>query len=268
MRAEAAWLDRAWREARRPVVITGAGISVASGLAPFRGSQDAVWSKTAQEMGTLRMFESDPVRQWGWYLDRFDVAFDAEPNAAHHALATLGRRVAENGGQMAIVTQNIDGLHIKAGSDDVIEAHGAVRYLRCSGAGCTNSAPDGTLPWQRELFDRFRASRAREHLPTCSACGKLLRPHVLWFDERYAGHSAYRIGEVARWLDEADLLVFIGTSFSVGLTESAMFKADLRALPTWSIDPHSAPVAGHVFWLQTAAEDVLPALSFARGEGP
>lgn len=261
MRAEISWLVRAWQEARRPLVITGAGISVASGLAPFRGDKDAVWSKTTTEMGTRRMFEADPVAQWRWYLSRFEQALEAAPNRAHTALAALAHQKATAGGQMGLITQNVDGLHRRAGSPDVIEIHGAARLVRCSQNGCANGAPTGTLPWDSALFDRFRVAGDRASLPQCPLCSALLRPHVLWFDERYAEHAGYRSAEVQPWLDTADLVMFVGTSFSVGLTETAMFKADLRQLPTWSIDPNRAPPAGHVFWLEEDAGAALTALA-------
>jgi NAD-dependent deacetylase len=248
-------LTRALKTAEHPLVVTGAGISVASGIAPFRGTDDAVWSTTVLEMGTVEMFQRDPVRQWTWYLERFNSRRDVKPNAAHLALAEIDRRRG-----LRLVTQNVDGLHVMAGHRDVIEIHGAARKLRCSRSGCPEGAPFGTQPWDDSLFTEFLATGRRESLPRCPRCNKPIRAHVLWFDEFYTGHKDYRYADAASWLLEADFLLFVGTSFSVGVTDRALEVAAANGIPVWSIDPISPPPNDQVTWIQAPSEEVLPAV--------
>lgn len=248
-------LTKALKHAEQPLVITGAGISVASGIKPFRGTDEAVWSTTVMEMGTLGMFQRDPVRQWKWYLDRFNACKDAKPNPAHTALAEIDQKR-----WLRLVTQNIDGLHVAAGHRDVIEVHGAARKLRCSKRGCPNGAPHGTLPWDDALFADFLATGSRDLLPRCKRCNKPIRAHVLWFDEFYTDHKDYRYEDAADWLFEADVLLFVGTSFSVGATEKALEVAFQHNTPVWSIDPISPPPYDRITWVQAPSEEVLPAV--------
>ncbi len=248
------------QQAERPLFLTGAGISVASGIAPFRGSADAVWSKTVMTMGTRWMFLKDPVQQWSFYLARFDACREAQPNPAHHAITQLQAWKAGEAGALRLVTQNIDGLHVLARTHDVIEVHGAARRLRCSREGCDHGAPFGSLAREDALFDAFRAAPGIDTLPRCPACAALLRAHVLWFDESYNEHAEYRFREAATLCQEADLVVFIGTSFSVGITELASTAAAESGAKVWTLDPHSAPFDGGGRWLQAPSEVALPAL--------
>ena len=247
------------RTATAPLFLTGAGISVASGIAPFRGTKDAVWEQDVLEMGTFRMFAKDPVKQWEWYLRRFDGCRGAQPNAAHHAITKLQEWKAAEGVRLRVVTQNIDGLHVAAGTQDVIEVHGRAREVRCSRPRCKNGAPEGTLPWTEKAFTEFREEPKMENLPRCPLCGLILRPHVLWFDEVYLDHSGYRFDDARELFWKSDLVVFVGTSFSVGITESAMMAATMNpATKVWTVDPHTAPPEGGGQWLQALSEEALP----------
>ena len=247
------------RSSTSPLFLTGAGISVASGIAPFRGTKDAVWSVDVLEMGTYRMFKKDPVKQWSWYLDRFNSCRGAKPNAAHYAIKELQEWKATEGVSLRVVTQNIDGLHVEAGTKDVIEVHGSAKRVRCSLFHCANGSPKGTLPWEDEAFVAFRADPKMENLPRCPLCAVLLRPHVLWFDETYDGHDSYRFSEASELFWKSDLVVFVGTSFSVGITEHAMMAATMNPeTKVWTIDPHTAPPDGGGQWLQALSEEALP----------
>lgn len=239
------------------LVVTGAGISHASGIPTFRGSDPgAIWANDVLEKATRSFFEADPVASWRWSLDRFDAALDAEPNAGHRALEELRR---EHRGPFTLVTQNVDGLHRAAGSHDTIEVHGTLRRVRCSRDGCENAAPSGSLPRPDEALDRFRDAPSTETLPRCPACRSPLRPHVLWFDELYAEHDDYRWTEVLEAAETLGLALFVGTSFAVGVTDLVVRAAQLRRAPIVAIDPGAAPgtVAG-VEILRGAAEVVLP----------
>lgn len=255
-------LATALREAQRPLVLTGAGVSVASGIAPFRG-KDGVWESTVEQMGTHAMFLTDPAAQWSWYLSRFVAHRDAKPNAAHVALVEIERLKAEQGREFRLVTQNVDGLHTAAGSSDVIEVHGKARRVRCSRQGCPSGAPRWTSPFDESAFEAFRLDPRAETIPTCSVCGALLRPHVLWFDEYYSDHREYRFDDAMAWASEADLIVFAGTSFAVYITAAVLDEAALQRIPLWSVDPN---LQHHrCRWAQGAAEDVFPAVVAAWG---
>jgi NAD-dependent deacetylase len=244
------------------LVVTGAGVSLASGISTFRGTDPgAVWANDVTELGTRRYFERDPVGSWSWYLRRFDLFRAAEPNAAHTALVGIERwkRGASAKNNFLLVTQNIDGLHRAAGSELLVEVHGSAHRVRCSRSGCANGAPTGTLPREQFNFDRFLANPRPETIPRCPECGAPMRPHVLWFDELYGEHLDYRFDAVQGAAQQAAVVLFVGTSFSVGVTELLLDAAAARRIPAWSIDPvGSAP--GRVRALAAKAEEVLPAL--------
>jgi len=233
-------LAQAVRDNRgRPILfVTGAGVSLASGLPTFRGADEgAVWANDVMDKGTFSFFLSDPAESWRWYLERFGRLTDAKPNACHHALAALERWYVDQGGDFLLVTQNVDGLHEEAGSQHLVAVHGRADRVRCAVDGCEYGAPRGSLARSDESFEQFRASGDADDLPVCAACGALLRPHVLWFDERYDRHADYQIDRVLKMAKRATLVVFAGTSFSVGVTEMILQRALHRSAPIFSVDP-------------------------------
>lgn len=242
------------------MVVTGAGVSLASGIPTFRGNDpDAVWKKDVTELGTYRFFRSDPVTSWRWSLDLFSKVPGAEPNPGHEALAALQKRHEAAGGRFTLITQNVDTLHEQAGSEDIVKVHGTIDRIRCaSDTGCTHGAPSGSLP--RNAFDRdaFLADPGTATLPRCPACGDVVRPHVLWFDEYYADHDDYQWPRVQSAARTADLLLFVGTSFSVGVTELFLQAATVQQTPAWSVDPNPAPSYYPVHPVVGASEVVLP----------
>lgn len=173
----------------RVAVLTGAGISAGSGIPTFRGAADALWSRyRPEELATPAAFARDPDLVWRWYDWRRGLIAAAAPNAAHAALAALQDKV-----RLALVTQNVDGLHQRAGSRDVVEFHGSIWTLRCTGCG-------------REGEDR----RAPLPLPPlCDACGALLRPGVVWFGEGIEPAVMARAHAAAA---ACDLMVVVGTA--------------------------------------------------------
>lgn len=241
----------------RPVFVTGAGVSVASGVPTFRGPDpDAVWSRTVTEMGTHRFFQRDPVASWRFYLDRFDALRGARANAAHRALVELERRNPA----LVVVTQNIDGLHADAGTTNLIEIHGSCRKVRCSRSGCPEGAQTGVQPWNDGDFDSFRSRRTLDALPRCGRCSSLLRPHILWFDETYTSHEDYGFQRFQDASYDWTALVFVGTSHSVGITERALEAATLDDIPVFDIDPNSTLDPAAAIRIQAPAEQALPAL--------
>jgi len=246
----------------RLVVVTGAGISLASGIPTFRGSDpDAVWKKDVTELGTRRYFEEDPVGSWSWYTSRFDVVLDKQPNPAHLALSRIEAWQLERGGEFLLVTQNVDTLHELAATQNLIKVHGSSDLVRCSKPGCENAAPSGTLKRSDVGVDAFVREPSTESLPRCPRCNSLLRQHVLWFDEYYDEHDTYQWQAVLDASSSMDMVLFVGTSFAVGVTELFLRGAISRRVPAYSIDPgtDSAPHS-HVVAVKAKSEVVLPAV--------
>lgn len=263
MRDDVDLLTRRLREVGEGLllVVTGAGVSAASGLATFRGPEpDAIWTRDVLEMGTRAYFERDPVDWWRWFLDRFGGILDVKPNAGHRALADLERWHRERGGDFLLVTQNIDVLHEKAGTERLVKVHGSADRLRCSRPGCPHGAPAGSLPVDRVDLEAFRRDPTPEHLPRCPECGALLRAHALLFDEYYHEHEDYGWDRVQAALERVHTQLFVGTSFAVGVTELALRSGWMRGVPAMSVDPGGEPPAG-VAGLRQPAEALLPAVT-------
>jgi NAD-dependent deacetylase len=152
------------RAARRVTVLTGAGVSAESGVPTFRDAQTGLWARySSEELATPQAFRRNPKLVWDWYAHRRALVTAAAPNPAHHALAELERRVPA----FTLVTQNVDGLHRRAGSRSVVELHGSLDRYRCL-ADC------GPLA---------RWEEAAELPPRCPRCGAYVRPDVVWFGE-------------------------------------------------------------------------------------
>jgi NAD-dependent deacetylase len=193
---------RGWIDAARKItVLTGAGISTESGIPDFRGP-DGVWTKdpSAEKLATLKTYVSDPdVRKRAWQKRLRSEAFGAEPNAGHRALLELERR----GKLHALITQNIDGLHQKAGSAPqlVIEIHGTIHEVVCL-------ACDERAPMQRAL-DRVRAG---EEDPACRTCGGMLKSATISFGQSLVHEDLVRSERAAK---SCDLMLAIGSTLSV-----------------------------------------------------
>jgi len=198
------------------VVLTGAGISAESGIPTFRGAEGywVVGSKNymPQEMATQEMFRRSPEEVWRWYLYRFGICRQAEPNPGHYALVDLEKGLDD---RFLLITQNIDGLHRRAGSgiSRTYCIHGDVDWVRCA-SGCTRELmplPDFSV---RSKDHRF--SQADRDKLICPGCGGWLRPHVLWFDEYY-DEEYYKFESSIRAANEASLLLVVGTSGATNL---------------------------------------------------
>jgi len=247
------------------LVLSGAGISVASGIPTFRGTDDgAVWARDVTEMATLRFFRRDPVRSWQWYRQRFVTALRAKPNAAHFALAELERWHRGRGGQFLLVTQNIDTLHEQAGSAELVKVHGSADRVRCSNPQCRFGSIE-TIAVADVDFSAFDREPRLDAVPRCPQCHSLMRPHVLWFDEMYTDHTDYRWSSVMDACDRMGLVLAVGTSFSVGVTDWVGSAAERRSVPMFIVDPGAAPaLAGRrVTHVREKAEELLPAVAAA-----
>jgi len=223
----------------RVVVLTGAGISAESGIPTFRG-REGYWvvgsrNYMPQEMATHEMFERAPDEVWRWYLYRFGVCRDARPNAGHDALVRLERSL---GDRFTLVTQNIDGLHRRAGSQRVFCIHGDAAWVRCA-ADC--GLARGELPPIIPRGDGPLTAAERVAL-TCPRCGGWLRPHVLWFDETYDEEN-YRMDSALREAAAADLLLVVGTSGATNLPMQIGQLVYRRGAALVDVNPEENPFA-------------------------
>ncbi|MDI3282583.1 Sir2 family NAD-dependent protein deacetylase [Polyangium sp. 15x6] len=260
-------------QADQILIVTGAGVSHASGIPTFRGSDpDAIWKRDVTELGTHAFFCEDPAGSWQWYLSRFENLEGKKPNPGHHAIVALERFQIERGGEFLLITQNIDTLHEQAGSRRMIKVHGTSDRYRCSRVGCELGAPEGSIAASEVDLTAFRANPVEANVPRCPSCGSFLRMHVLWFDETYAGHHDYhwrRVGFAAQV--QAQLVIFAGTSFSVGVTDLVTKLALRRHVPVFNIDPtprvHERGIMSIAAGAEVALVEVCKRLGVAVGAG-
>jgi len=184
------------RERQPCLVLTGAGMSTESGIPDFR-SATGIWARyDPMEVATIDAFRRDPARVWEFYARRLGVLGPVEPNDGHRAIAELERR----GLVCAVVTQNVDGLHERAGSTDVIEVHGSLRDAVCPGCGA------------RESMEAVQRELDRSPVPACPFCGEVLKPGVVMFGEMLPEAEIDRATTLAR---AAALTLVVGSSLEV-----------------------------------------------------
>ena len=222
--------------------LTGAGISAESGIPTFRG-KEGYWrvgsrNYQPQEMATWSAFQEMPDEVWAWYLYRRGVCRGAAPNAAHRALC----RAEERGGAgFLLVTQNVDGLHLRAGNtlDRTYQIHGNIDFMRCS-SECLPAPvpmPDGIdVGWEkgRPLSEHERA------LLRCPSCGAKGRPHVLWFDESY-DEVNFRFQSSIDAAQQASLVIVVGTTGATTLPMHIGTIAAQRRVPMIVVNPEPNP---------------------------
>jgi NAD-dependent deacetylase len=232
-------LVRALRQARSIAVLTGAGISAESGVPTFRDAQTGVWAKfKPEELATPEAFRRDPRLVWEWYAWRRDLVAGVEPNAGHRALVELERRTP----QFTLITQNVDGLHQRAGSRNVIEIHGNITRTKCfeEDRPVDRWEPTGEVP------------------PRCPRCGGRLRPDVVWFNEMLPRDAMERALAASRG---CEVFLSIGTSGLVQPAASLPLEAIERNAVVIEINPIETPLTPRVpHSLRGAAGVVLPAL--------
>jgi NAD-dependent deacetylase len=235
------------RSARRVVAVTGAGMSAESGVPTFRDAQTGLWEQyDAQDLATPEAWERDRAFVWAWYLWRFGRVHEVAPNDGHHALAEWARH--PDGPEVSVVTQNVDDLHERAGSDPVVHLHGSLAAHRCE--ACDAPYTDAVDLPEEEV--------ARVDPPRCRTCGASVRPGVVWFGELLPMDEWARGVEL---VEAADLVLVVGTS---GLVHPAAgLPALARAAGAVVIEVHPratevSHVAHHV--IRSTAAQALPAL--------
>lgn len=185
------------RQSRATVALTGAGVSVPSGIPDFRTPETGLWANVdPMEVAHIDVFERDPDRFWSYYRPRFQSLGDKRPNAAHEALAELERRGLIEG----VITQNIDRLHGAAGSREVVEVHGSIET-----SSCRRCEASYGLEQMEPLFDA-------EGVALCDACGGPVKPDVVLFGEMLPEGAMRRAQELA---EAAELMICVGSSLAV-----------------------------------------------------
>jgi NAD-dependent deacetylase len=260
------WLQQVTREQGRVVVLTGAGISAESGIPTFRG-KEGFWTVGSreyqpQELATWDTFSRDPAMVWSWYLYRATLCGKACPNLAHDALVDLE---ATLGSRFTLVTQNVDGLHLRGGNspERTYEIHGNIHFARCSRECNSRKIP---LPDQcLEKTKNAPLTAEEAECLHCTGCGEWLRPHVLWFDECY-DEPRYRYESALRSAQTADLFLVVGTSGSTSLPIHMGGIAVQQGAIILDINPDENPFSQMAHqvprgaWIQGSAGAVLPEL--------
>jgi NAD-dependent deacetylase len=222
--ADVARLAELIQGASSAVVLTGAGVSVPSGIPDFRTPETGLWAKVdPMEVAHISVFEREPERFWSYYRPRFQSLGDKEPNRAHEALAELERRGLIEG----VITQNIDRLHRAAGSENVIEVHGSIETSSCTACGASFGLD--------EVDDLFDA----RGVAVCAACGGAVKPDVVLFGEMLPVEAIERATELA---EAADLMLCVGSSLAVhpvaGLPQLTLGRGGRLAIVTKGETPY------------------------------
>jgi NAD-dependent deacetylase len=207
---------------RRVLALTGAGISAESGIPTFRG-RDGWWRKEdPTRLATQAAFDRDPAYVWEWYQYRRGLVAGAGPNPGHQALVALERA----GREVMVATQNVDDLHERAGSGDVVHIHGSIWRVRCEGCRAEHHEPTHPLP---------------DLPPRCRACGALLRPAVVWFGEMLPPAPIGRIEEFLQ--GGVDLALVIGTEATFGYIQAFALAARRAGALLVEVNPGHTPLS-------------------------
>ncbi len=228
----------ALRDAQHVCVLTGSGVSAESGVPTFREAQTGLWEQyDPHELATPDAFQRDPALVWRWYCWRRELVASVDPNAGHHALVKLAGLVPT----LTIITQNVDGLHQRAGSDKVIEFHGNLFENRCFVEGCAITDADMSA-----------------EVPVCTGCGAMLRPGVVWFGESIPESVMHAADSAVR---DCDLFFSIGTSSLVWPAAGFAEAARQQGASVVEINLDATPMSSQTdFRLQGKSGTLLPEL--------
>jgi len=245
--------------ARSLCVLTGAGVSAESGVPTFR-DPDGLWKKyPIEELATPEAFSRNPMLVWEWYAWRRELMRDAQPNPAHYALADLEDQFAMRpGASFTLVTQNVDGLHERAGSRNILRLHGSVWDLRCTECGCEredHAVPLDPFPPQCECPAHGEGQKTGQGTGRCSA---MMRPAVVWFGEMLPEAALRQSLQAAA---ASDVFLVVGTSSLVHPAASLPLVAKQQGARLIEINPDPTPLSGLAdLTLTGKAGEILAAL--------
>jgi NAD-dependent deacetylase len=242
-------------QAERLLVVTGAGISAESGVPTFRGSGGLWEGHRAEDLASPEAFQRAPETIWRWYRWRRGLCNDAQPNPGHRAIAALEERLSAEAGwtpaqslelsPFLLATQNVDGLHPRAGSQAIVELHGCIDKSRCT--GCGEIRPLAEDPHSPQT-----------PCPACARCGAMLRPHILWFGESYWPGMLELCTHLA---DRATVCLVVGTSGMVWPPIALALRAKSAGAMLIDVNPNPSQVTDHAdLWLQGPSGVLLPKL--------
>ncbi len=237
------------QKAQHLVILTGAGVSAESGIPTFRDALTGLWENYDAESLTSEFgFQADPALVWGWYEWRRNRVLRAQPNPAHHTIAQLAKQVPK----LTLITQNVDDLHERAGSSDVLHLHGSLHQPRCLICEEPYVFPDEPLaenPTERE---------SRIDPPRCHLCDSPIRPGVVWFGENLPT-EAWGLAQEA--CQHCDLMMVIGTSGVVWPVAKLPYLADQEGISIVQINPAINSLnAVAAYNLHGKAGEILPQL--------
>jgi NAD-dependent deacetylase len=235
------------RAARRLTILTGAGVSAASGVPTFR-DQNGLWRQyRAEDLATPHAFRRNPNLVWEWYVWRRELIARCRPNAAHDVIAQWSQRPG-----CTVVTQNVDDLHLRAGTQELVRLHGSIWEQRCA-AACA----EGAKPWRDERRP------LPEVPPRCPHCGSLARPNIVWFGEALRPQDM----DAAAAAAGCDVFLTVGTSAVVYPAAGLVHDARRRGAFTAEINLEATPASEAVdLAIHGGAEAVLPLIDAAIGQ--
>jgi len=231
--------------ARCVAVVTGAGVSAESGIRTFRDTMEGLWKEfDAKKLATPEAFDADPATVSRWYDHRRLGCLAAEPNPGHLALAAIERNITSRGGEFHLFTQNVDRLHQRAMTSNVIELHGNIMEWRCTQTGELILLPP-------EAMTVYPA-------PSPFSSGSLLRPNVVWFGEALPEEALIRAYEV---FPRADFVMTVGTSATVYPAAGLIELCDRLDATRVEVNKDATPASRHVdYSFRGASGDLLPRL--------
>jgi NAD-dependent deacetylase len=224
------------KNAKKVAVLTGAGISAESGVPTFRG-EEGLWKKfRAEELATVNAFMNNPALVWEWYLWRRQLMSEVKPNPGHRALVELEQYYPD----FTLITQNVDGLHRQAGSENILELHGNISLNKCF--NCS-----------KPYFGKITMEDG--HLPLCD-CGGKIRPDVVWFGEMLPANT---INSACAASEQADLFFSVGTSALVHPAASLPITARQNGACLVEVNLDPTPLTGYAdFSFQGKSGEILP----------
>jgi NAD-dependent deacetylase len=227
------------RTACRIVVLTGAGVSAESGVPTFRDAQTGLWARyRPEDLATPEAFLRNPKLVWDWYTWRKKLVTEVQPNPGHYALAEIENHVTA----FTLITQNVDGLHQRAGSRNILELHGNILRTKCFDEGTLVAELDdsGSVP------------------PRCPRCGGLLRPDVVWFGELLPSETLHQAMQAAK---TCDTFFSVGTSALVQPAAALPWLAMERGAVIIEVNPQVTPLTDQASYvLRGPSGEVLPEL--------
>ncbi|MCB1177465.1 MAG: NAD-dependent deacylase [Leptospiraceae bacterium] len=227
------------KKSKKVAILTGAGVSAESGIPTFRGEGGYWKNYRAEDLATPEAFSKDPKLVWEWYEMRRGVCSEAKPNRAHEVIALMENFFPE----FFLITQNVDGLHRRAGNKKIVQIHGDIFTSRCT--KCRDIS---------ELLDH----PLEENPPKCKKCNSILRPHIVWFGETYFPGV---LEESYDFLNNVDFIIIIGTSGQVSVpVQLAMYAINKGAISLEINPSHSTITESVDYYIGGAAGEVMDEL--------